>query len=149
MNGIVTAHRELNGKIQTVIGTIVNTNIAGIRNALLQFMNSFLEGAKPATVSATTYFTEDSELITPSAKTDHSYPEKVRVYFTVTVEDSIDQFAKTYMLYADINRSSPADPAGYTEMNAAFKDAQYQQTGITKHELNGTGVFVDTIVFKL
>ena len=149
MNGILTAQRELGGKIQTVVGTIVNSNVAGIRNGLLGFMNGFLGNAKPATVTETVNFEEISELITPSAKSNHSYPDKVRVFFSVNVEDTEDKFARNYWIYADINRSSPADPAGYTEMNAAFKDAQYQEGGLTKHELNDAGVFVESIVFNL
>lgn len=149
MNGILSAHRVLDGKTQLAIGSINNAVIAKVRNSILKFMNEYLGNVKPSTVAGTVNFTEDSEIVTPSSGTGHSEVDPVRVYFHVTVSDSIEEFAEEYMLYADVAFTTPASPAAYSEMNTAFKDAQYKKTGLTKHELNGTGVFVDTMIFKL
>lgn len=148
MNGVATAHRVLGTKTQTVVATISNTAVSWIRNGLINLFNDYLEAVKPSTVSETVDFIMDNVLITPSAKSTHSITFPVRVYFHVTVNDSINQIAEEYMLYADINTASTPDLPGYKQMNDAFKDAQYQKTGITKHELNDSEVFVDTIICK-
>lgn len=149
MNGVATAHRVLGSKIQTVVATISNTTVSWIRNGLVNLFNDYLEAVKPSTVDTTVDFIMDNVLITPSAKSTHSIVFPVRVYFHVTVEeDSINQIAEEYMLYADINTAISPDIQGYKQMNDAFKEAQYQKTGITKHELNDATVFVDTIICK-
>ena len=148
MNGVVTGHRDLGGRTQTVMATINNTAISWIRNGIENMFNNYLTAVCPSSIASPPNFTIDSELITPSAKSDHTLTFPVRVYFTVDINDSEIRIADNMMLYADINTATSPDISGYKQMNDAFKDAQYTTGGLTKLELNDPKVFVSTIICK-
>lgn len=155
MNGIVTAHRVLNGKIQTVMATINNCAISWIRNSIPNVIKGYLNSIKPSTVTDDIYFQIDKELVTESPKSNHSPQKPYRVYFTATVQDDVLARADTYFLYADIDDATDPEISGYKQMNQAFKDAQYRgvyvvgSEAITAKELNDPSVFVDTMILKL
>jgi hypothetical protein len=150
MNGIVKASRTLGGKLQTVTGIGTNTNAAGIRNGFQNLFSTYLRYIQPASGGIpinTTDFDIDSELITPSPKSDRVVTLPMRIYFTVTIDDSTINFPETMMLYADIEATGTYP--GYDQMNTAFKDYQYQKTGVTKFELCDPEVFVNDMICVL
>ena len=71
----------------------------------------------------------------------------MRVYFTVTIDDSTVNFPETMMLYADLEATGTTP--GYDQMNTAFKDYQYQKSGVVKFELCDPKVFVNDMICVL
>ena len=148
MNGIVTAHRVLNGQTQTVIGIITNTAISWIRNGMINNFGIYLADVKPSSVTQTVDFIVDDIITTPSSGSSHTMAAPFRVYFHVIITgDSYDQIADEYFLYADVNTATAPEISGYKQMNDAFDAAQHHGTE-TRYPLNDPKVFVDTIIFK-
>lgn len=147
MNGIVSASRRLGDKVQHVTGIITNTNAAGIRNGYHNVFSTYLKYVQPTsggTPIQTTDFDIDVELITPSPKSDKVISLPMRIYFTVTIEDSTVNFPETMMLYAELQATGTYP--GYDQMNTAFKDYQYQKSGVVKFELCDPKVFVPEMI---
>ena len=159
MNGILTGHRTLNGKQQDIVGIVMNAAQATI-NGLYNIFNYFDMIRPENTVTTppnTIPFELDSELCTPSARSNNTITNPLDVDFCVTVDDDHTgddlKIANTMMLHASVDwtKENPDQtlPSGaFVDMDDVFYKSQLISLGSSRKHLNDNTVHVTSIIIK-
>ena len=144
MNYIVTAHRSIGKRLQTITAMMKNCSDTNGKGLPVMIENLF-EQFRP-TGSVLTHFIVDSFVVLPSQRNDEGFANPYKVLFSANIaEDNTDRTpsrVSTSANVTDVNSSQQV----YTDMNTAFRKAQPGDS--YEYDITEAEVFVDSIIVQ-